>query len=145
MRAQSDNRPETIQDIGNGNYYVNMDIHEVRNEMPSGDGETQTHVTYEYESVRIIGYPTYGATVEALIRERYTESDELAIQRQRDTKPEKFTEYDNFCEECKAKARPVFFPEEQVTEQAEESTEATGESEEEPSVVIPEENTLGNA
>lgn len=41
--------------------------------------------------------------INALIRERYSISDELAILRQRDTKPEEFAEYNAFVEECKAK------------------------------------------
>lgn len=102
MKGQSDNMPPSIQDLKSGFYYVNMDIHE------------ETHegvVSYTFDYVKISGYPTYGATVEALIRERYTESDEFAIQRQRYVKPEQFTEYDDFCEACKVKAKPVFFPE----------------------------------
>ena len=116
MKAQSDTRPEAIQYIGDGCYYVNMNIHEVEQEMSNrmgGEGENEepeTHVSYEYDYVKSMGYPTYGGTVTALIREQYTESDELAIQRQRDTKPEAFAEYNDFCEACKAMAKPVFFP-----------------------------------
>lgn len=40
--------------------------------------------------------------IEELIRERYSISDEFAIQRQRDEKPEKFAEYYAFCEQVKA-------------------------------------------
>lgn len=47
----------------------------------------------------------YAVMVERLIRERYSISDELAILRQRDTKPDEFAEYNAFCEECKEKAR----------------------------------------
>ena len=47
----------------------------------------------------------YERQVETLIRERYTVSDELAILRQRDTKPEEFEEYNAFCEECKRQAK----------------------------------------
>lgn len=49
--------------------------------------------------------PTYEERVEQLIRERYSLSAELAIQRQRDTKAEEFNEYYAFCEECKIKAK----------------------------------------
>lgn len=49
--------------------------------------------------------PTYEEKVEMFIRERYTISDELAIQRQRDTKPEDFAEYFAFCEDCKRRAK----------------------------------------
>lgn len=49
--------------------------------------------------------PTYEEMVEQLIRERYSLSAELAIQRQRDTKAEEFNEYFAYCEECKIKAK----------------------------------------
>ena len=48
---------------------------------------------------------TYKELVVQKIRERYTEDDELAILRQRDTKPEEFAEYNAYCEQCKADAR----------------------------------------
>jgi hypothetical protein len=51
--------------------------------------------------------PTYEEKVEQLIREKYTVSDELAIQRQRDTKPSEFSEYFAYCEECKLKAKEL--------------------------------------
>lgn len=49
--------------------------------------------------------PTYEEKVVQLIRERYSIDDELAIQRQRDSKPQEFAEYNAFCEECKQKAK----------------------------------------
>lgn len=49
----------------------------------------------------------YGERVNALIRERYTLSEELAILRQRDTKPDEFTQYNTYCEECKTKAKLI--------------------------------------
>lgn len=47
----------------------------------------------------------YGKRVEALIRERYSMSQEIAINRQRDSKLTEWQEYFDFCEECKRKAR----------------------------------------
>ena len=47
----------------------------------------------------------YDERVVSLIRQRYSLDEELAIQRQRDTKPEEFSEYFAYCEECKEKAR----------------------------------------
>lgn len=47
----------------------------------------------------------YSERVNALIRERYSESAELAILRQRDVKPERFAEYNAYCEECKVRAK----------------------------------------
>lgn len=49
--------------------------------------------------------PTYEERVEQLIRERYSLNQELAIQRQRYTKPSEFEEYFAYCEECKTKAK----------------------------------------
>lgn len=51
---------------------------------------------------------TYEQYVDYLIRERYSQSEEFAILRQRDTKPTDFAEYNAFCEDCKARAREVF-------------------------------------
>ena len=48
---------------------------------------------------------TYEQLVELKIRTRYTVSDELALLRQRDVKPEEFAEYNAFCEQCKAEAK----------------------------------------
>ena len=44
----------------------------------------------------------YDDAVNAKIRERYTESQEFAILRQRDEKPEEYATYYAYCEECKA-------------------------------------------
>ena len=49
--------------------------------------------------------PTYEERVEQLIREKYSINQELAILRQRETKPGEFEEYFAYCEECKAKAK----------------------------------------
>lgn len=48
---------------------------------------------------------TYEEKVVSFIREKYSIDDELAIQRQRDTKPEEFQAYFEYCEECKLKAK----------------------------------------
>jgi hypothetical protein len=46
----------------------------------------------------------YGERVNALIRERYTLSEELAILRRRDTAPEQFDAYNTYVEACKTRA-----------------------------------------
>ena len=46
----------------------------------------------------------YEQHVVLLIRERYSIDEELAIQRQRDTKPEEFQAYFVYCEDCKRRA-----------------------------------------
>lgn len=47
----------------------------------------------------------YSSLVSKLIRERYSVDDEMAILRQRDTKPDEYEAYNAFCEECKKKAK----------------------------------------
>ena len=44
---------------------------------------------------------SYAEAVNAKIRERYTVSQEFAILRQRDEKPEEYAAYYAYCEECK--------------------------------------------
>ncbi len=46
-------------------------------------------------------YISYDEAVNAKIRERYTESQEFAILRQKDDKPSEYATYYAYCEECK--------------------------------------------
>ena len=50
----------------------------------------------------------YAELVNYYIRERYSESDEFAILRQRDTKLEEYAGYYAYCEECKSKAKKEY-------------------------------------
>ena len=47
----------------------------------------------------------YESLVEKYIRERYSVSNELAILRQKETKPLEYQEYFEYCEQCKARAK----------------------------------------
>ena len=47
----------------------------------------------------------YDNEVNALIRRKYSESEEFAILRQRDTKIQEFEQYNEYCEQCKIDAR----------------------------------------
>ena len=47
---------------------------------------------------------SYDQLVSDLIRAKYTIDQEIAINRQRDTKPEEFQEYFDYCENCKKQA-----------------------------------------
>lgn len=47
----------------------------------------------------------YESEIIRKIRNRYTVNQELAILRQRDTKPEEFAEYNDFVEKCKKKVK----------------------------------------
>ena len=69
-------------------------------------------IVYEYEAIpempeEEIPVPEipYEERVLAKIRERYSVDDELAILRQRDTKPDAFEAYNQYAEACKEEAR----------------------------------------
>lgn len=49
----------------------------------------------------------YGSMIEKKIRLRYSLSSELAILRQRDTKPEEFAQYNEYVEQCKAEVKEM--------------------------------------
>ena len=53
----------------------------------------------ELETMQI--KPDYKESIISAVREKYSVDDELAILRQRDTKPEEFAEYFNFVENIK--------------------------------------------
>lgn len=89
-------RPKSIGH--NGNTYLN----------PSD--ELLLSLGYEIKEEEVVEptyEPTYEEKVVQLIREKYSVDDELAILRQRDSKPEEFAEYNAYCEECKAKAKEL--------------------------------------
>lgn len=52
---------------------------------------------------------TYADRVVQLVREKYSVDDELAIQRQKDVKPDEWNAYNDYVEQCKATARAEIF------------------------------------
>ncbi len=61
-------------------------------------------VKYEPQISEINVDEQYKNRIIDLIREKYSVDDELAIQRQRDVKPEEFDEYNAYVESCKQTA-----------------------------------------
>jgi hypothetical protein len=49
--------------------------------------------------------PSYEQLVQSYIRERYSIDEELALNRQRNTKVDEFKAYFDFCESCKVRAK----------------------------------------
>lgn len=58
----------------------------------------------------------YPQLVRELINKKYSIYDELAIQRQRNTKKAEFNEYNTYCESCKAEAKELLGLKEPATE-----------------------------
>ena len=67
---------------------------------------------------------SYDEAVNLRIRERYSESQEFSILRQKDEKPDEFAEYYAFCEECKASAKEIFKAQEEKVQNCEETDES---------------------
>ncbi len=67
--------------------------------------EIAVYIPYTEDELEKIKEQKYPLLVESYIRERYSLSAELAILRQRDSKPEEFEEYNAYAEECKARAK----------------------------------------
>ena len=92
MKSNSDNRPSTILDLGDGTYQFHYNIVEKIEE-----GRT----SYDSDVV-ILSHPvSRDNIINALIREKYSLSQELSISRQRDTKADEYNAFCEYCEECK--------------------------------------------
>lgn len=66
----------------------------------------------EYEDIQVIVPYTekdYEQLIVSKIREQYTINQELAILRQRDTKPEEFAQYNTYVEQCKIKVKEIVY------------------------------------
>lgn len=72
--------------------------------LPKWDGSKWVESLTPEEIQALKPQISYDQLVSDLIRERYTVDQEIAINRQRDTKPEEFKIYFNYCEQCKIKA-----------------------------------------
>lgn len=60
-------------------------------------------IVQEWEKIK--NKLSYDELVVKFIREKYSLDDELAIQRQQETKPDEWEAYFAYCEECKKKAK----------------------------------------
>lgn len=71
--------------------------------------EIQIYIPYTEDELIEYNQEKYERRVEALIRQQYGISQELALLRQRDTKPIEFKIYNDYVEDCKAIAKKEFF------------------------------------
>lgn len=95
-KSFSTTRPEKVAQYDHSHVILSYNIVEV-------EATEDREAGFEFDTL-IVAKAEKGTIVSALIRERYTVDDELALQRQRDTKPDEFTEYNTFAEACKAEA-----------------------------------------
>lgn len=94
---------ETNTDRHGAQRYQVCDEHGIANYALVNGALVERDKTAELSEIKVtINYPQL---VENKIRTKYSVSAELALLRQRDTKPEEFAEYNAFCELCKASAK----------------------------------------
>lgn len=73
------------------------------------DVETLTFDVSKYDARKQLeNQLDYENKIVAEIRKKYTVNQELAILRQRDTKPEEFAEYNEYVERCKQEVKNAF-------------------------------------
>lgn len=92
--------------IGSDNYTENRHMH------------VKPEALDDWEELAVGNIPPYtkaeyAAEVERLIAERYSLGKEIEVNRERDTRPERFAEYLAYVGECKARARAALEAEEE--------------------------------
>lgn len=113
-RRQFDEKPDEISVQMNGGAVITVAVRTgiVQEEMPAMEGEEsgETRMVWVADEQEQGGLSVcdYETLVGVIVRIRYSVDAELAILRQRDTKPEEFAEYNAFAEAAKAKAAEVF-------------------------------------
>ena len=69
-------KPLTFEDLGDGRYYYNFHVVETEKKDPETGEVTPS---FDYDQVVIVGKPTYHKVVAAVIRDKYSVDDELAL------------------------------------------------------------------
>jgi hypothetical protein len=70
MKSNSNIKPSAVEYIGNGKWHYNYNIVE---------SEKEGTTFYDYDQIELKQKPTYVIVVPAIIREAYSECDEMAI------------------------------------------------------------------
>ena len=108
------NVPPKSEKLSNGKTRIHYNVTEVQESNPVIDpetgeptGEIETRTVYQCEYVIIDGEVNVGSVVSAILRKTYSVDDELALLRQRDSKPEEFAAYNTAAEAAKAVAHGI--------------------------------------
>lgn len=75
MKSNSNDKPQIIQDLGNGAFYYNYGI----TPKTETDEEGKERKSYDYNSVKFWGKPTAAAIVKAVIRDELDETAEFDL------------------------------------------------------------------
>ena len=98
-KSFSTTRPEKVAQYDHSHVIVSYNIVAVESTEDRDAG-------FEFDTL-IVTKAEKGSIVEAIVRGRYSISDELGIQRQRSTKEAEFKEYNDFVEAAKATAEAI--------------------------------------
>lgn len=95
--ANSNIKPQIIEQLGVSLYAYNYNIQEVDN-------------GYNYEQIILDSYPVYDVVINTIIRNKYPNGEENAIQRKGilDSKNAEFQEYNSFVERVKQEVKDSF-------------------------------------
>lgn len=66
MKSKGQEKPEVIQAIGNNEYYINYNI-------------VEKEESFEWDYVRVMGYPNSQSLISAMIRDKYSDNDVEAL------------------------------------------------------------------
>lgn len=99
MKTEYRNKPEQFEIYNSYQTLINYNIVESKDE--HGD-------KYECDQIIVNNPISYKDIVVALIRTKYTLSDEIGLLRQADKKKSEFWEYNIFVEECKRLAKDIW-------------------------------------
>jgi len=98
-KSFSTSRPEKVAKYDHSHLLISYNIVAVE--------ATETRdAGFEFDTL-VVPELSKGAIVEAILRERYTLNDELALLRQRTTKKAEFNEYNDFAEAAKTTADAI--------------------------------------
>ena len=125
----STNRVYTDEELAQPPYnYTKVEIDDKYSDCQSSDFDEDLSFNVEKYNARkqVLANEEYENKIVALIRKKYNINQELAILRQRDTKPEEFAEYNEYVEQCKKQVKNVYNYEEVLANAVNQESEQEG-------------------
>lgn len=91
------------QDVMNRCYQINEENKFVLDEDKKKEYDILSQLQLEFGYTPNVN--SYEGLIQLKIRKKYSLQQELSLNRQRETKPEEFAEYFDYCEQCKKEAK----------------------------------------
>ncbi len=79
MKSNSNAKPAAFLPLGNGSWHYNYNVREIEVPAPEDKPKAKATKAYDYDVARFWGAPAYEAVVKAVVREKYSESQEFAL------------------------------------------------------------------